>query len=58
MEELIIPIIRFPVMFNLYTPIETEEKENKIIDLKEKSIQSYPLYTKKDTCKRIRRNSW
>ena len=61
MEVLIIPSIKFPILLNIYSPINLWKKgveevspknENKLTN------KSFPLYTKKERTRVTRSNSW
>ncbi len=69
MEVLIIPSIKFPILLNIYSPINLWKKrveevspknENKILNTNTNYYdhKSFPLYTKKEKARVVRSNSW
>ncbi len=66
MEVLIIPSIKFPILLNIYSPINVWKKED--VDVSPKNAnklnnimfdhKSFPLYTKKERARIVRSNSW
>lgn len=67
MEVLIIPSIKFPILLNIYSPINIWK--NKSIEVSPKNEnhsnnnitfnhKSFPLYTKKEKARIVRSNSW
>ena len=66
MEVLIIPSIKFPILLNIYSPINLWKKgveevspknENKLTN-NNYDHKSFPLYTKKERTRVTRSNSW
>jgi hypothetical protein len=62
MEVLIIPSIKFPILLNIYSPINTWKNNEVEVSPKNENIKhihkSFPLYTKKEKARIIRSNSW
>ena len=67
MEELIIPFTKFPILMNIYSPVNL--RKSNFLDSNTKSdkeetfpnpfiLKSYPLYTKKEKKILSRSNSW
>jgi len=66
MEVLIIPSIKFPILLNIYSPINVWKNENIEVSPKNETSsnnvtfnhKSFPLYTKKEKARIVRSNSW
>ena len=63
MVVLIIPSIKFPILLNIYSPINVWKKEYEEPSPKNETKlnynhKSFPLYTKKERARVIRSNSW
>ena len=60
MEVLTIPPTKFPILMNIYSPVyhQNDLYKEEVSPTNNKSIRTFPSYTKKEKRRLVRSNSW